>query len=405
MVGFRQSLVTVAVVLHTVAHTVQAASVPASGFVSHNPAISFSLNIPDDSSEDLYFSLSGSTSYSYIAVGMGSDKMEGSLIFLLYTSSHGNSITLSPRVTDGHTEPTYTSKVEYTILDNSGINKVNKTMTVNAKCSNCRKWNSGSLNITSNAENFIYATGPPGSLKTNSESADTKRHNKYGTFQMDLTKAVGAAGVPALIVNSTVGTKQDSNTNDNDFPSALHGALMVLTFFGLMPLGVFLLRILERPRFHGWNMEISAAIAIIGTGFGIYSATMYNRSKNWNSGHQILGIIVILAMIGQFLLGFMHHRIYKRTLVPTKLAPYHRWLGRVVIPMGIVDAFLGFPFALNSKYDYVLIGVLVSVVIVMVLSVFWRTQRKARNRKFSGLSEEPSSIYQPQHSNINLREL
>lgn len=45
-------------------------------------------------------------------------------------------------------------------------------------------------------------------------------------------------------------------------------------------------------------------------------------------------------MVAQFILGFMHHRIYKKTMAPTKLAPLHIWLGRLVVPAGVANGFL-----------------------------------------------------------------
>jgi hypothetical protein len=45
-------------------------------------------------------------------------------------------------------------------------------------------------------------------------------------------------------------------------------------------------------------------------------------------------------MVAQFVIGFMHHRIYKKTSATTKFAPIHVWLGRVVIVMGVVNGFL-----------------------------------------------------------------
>jgi hypothetical protein len=45
-------------------------------------------------------------------------------------------------------------------------------------------------------------------------------------------------------------------------------------------------------------------------------------------------------MVAQFILGFVHHRIYKKTSAPTKLAPFHVWLGRLVIPAGVANGFL-----------------------------------------------------------------
>ena len=38
--------------------------------------------------------------------------------------------------------------------------------------------------------------------------------------------------------------------------------------------------------------------------------------------------------------GLLHHLQFRRTQRPTKLAPYHVWTGRVVIPLGIANAFV-----------------------------------------------------------------
>jgi hypothetical protein len=86
-------------------------------------------------------------------------------------------------------------------------------------------------------------------------------------------------------------------------------------------------------------------------------------------------------MIAQFVLGYMHHRIYKRTQSPTKLAPIHVWLGRVVIPAGIANGFLGFPLALNSKYNWALLGCILLVIIVLGPFAFWGWRRNSNRRK------------------------
>jgi hypothetical protein len=119
-------------------------------------------------------------------------------------------------------------------------------------------------------------------------------------------------------------------------------------------------------------------------------------------------------MIAQFGIGFMHHRIYKQTQATTKLAPYHVWLGRVVIPAGIINGFLGFPLALNPKYNWALLALCLLMVIVFGPLVFWRWRRDARQRKYglgmasdsdghAGYQSQPWSVG-ASSSNINLGE-
>jgi hypothetical protein len=348
-----------------------------SGFVSSDGDVVFALNIPSDSDDELFFSLSGPTGGSWMAVGMGSNTMDDSLMFLAYTSSNRKNVTLSPRLSYGHVEPSYTSNVTIEVLAGTGIS--NDTMTVNARCGNCRKWQGGSIDPQSTAQNFIYASGPD-NLNSDSLTEDIKRHDSYGVFTMDLTKAVGTAGVPETISNNTAGTTQTSENIDHDFSPALHGCVMIIAFVGLMPIGILILRFVNSVKWHGLHQAFSAVVALIGIAIGVYCGTMYNRSKNFNSTHQILGAVITVAMVAQFALGYMHHRIYKKTMAPTKLAPIHVWLGRVIIPAGIINAFLGFPLALNFKYDFALIGLVLLVAIIILPCLFLCWRRNLRKR-------------------------
>jgi hypothetical protein len=136
------------------------------------------------------------------------------------------------------------------------------------------------------------------------------------------------------------------------------------------------------------------------------------QSKNYDSAHQIFGTVIIIAMIGQWVLGFMHHRLYKRTLLPTKLAPFHVWLGRIVIPCGIANGFLGFPLALNPKYNWALVAVTLLVIIVLGPFAFWRWKRNNAQKVKAVAAGSGSEGYQSQpwnsqapsanHSDINL---
>ena len=292
------------------------------------------------------------------AVGMGNDQMKGSLVFMAYADASGKNVTLSPRLSYGNTEPAYTSNVTVEVLPGSIV--TDSLIKVNAKCGNCRSWKGGEINPTSSATSFIFASGPGGFIKSNSKSAGVKRHTTYGSFMMDLTKATGPPQIPdPSLRNSTTGTIQTSLTSDKrDFSGPAHAALMVLTFFGLLPAGVLILRVFKSPKWHGVAQALSMALALAGVVIGILMGMKYNRvclppstymtkdqsntlqTKNFNSPHQIIGVIVIAGLIGQFVLGFLHHRTYTKTQSPTKLAPIHVWLGRLVITLGIVNGFM-----------------------------------------------------------------
>jgi hypothetical protein len=215
------------------------------------------------------------TANVFQAIGMGNDKMDNTLMLMVYTDSTGKNVTVSPRLSDGHTEPSYTKDVTIQVQPGTGI--ANDNMIVNAICSNCRSWKGSKIDPANTAEKFIFATGPDGSINSNSLSAGIKRHASYGAFTMDLTKAVGAAQIPIVATSDSSGTVQTQDKADHDFSAPLHACAMILVFVGLMPAGVLILRVLKSPRWHGWNQTASAALALIGAFLGIYAGTMYNR--------------------------------------------------------------------------------------------------------------------------------
>jgi hypothetical protein len=97
--------------------------------------ITYAVSVPADTastkSGDIYIQISGPTSYTWIGLGQGSS-MSGANMFVIYSSSSGTNVTLSPRTGSGHTEPSYNSGAQVTLLEGSGIS--NGVMTANIKC-------------------------------------------------------------------------------------------------------------------------------------------------------------------------------------------------------------------------------------------------------------------------------
>lgn len=254
---------------------------------------------------------------------------------MAYSNSTGKNVTISPRLVSGHAEPSYTN---ITLQIFEPTYRDNITMTISAKCSNCQTWKGGSLDRTNTAAPFMWANGPPGNLESSDLNAAIKQHATYGVFEMDLTAAVGTPGVP-IPVNSSASKQVLEKTGDSDLITTIHGGMMILAFVVLMPAGVLILRVLDSPKWHGINQTISAGVGFVGAILGL-SLGNYNRTSGFNSAHQIIGLLVVLVMIGQFVLGYLHHRMFKRTHSTTWMAPIHVWLGRVVIPVGVATGFL-----------------------------------------------------------------
>lgn len=90
--------------------------------------------------------------------------------------------TLSPRLCTDEVEPVYSSSLEVETLPGTGV--FGNNMVVNARCSNCRTWKTGSLDVNNTALPWIYAlrptVGATAKLRSDSLSANLERHSKYG---------------------------------------------------------------------------------------------------------------------------------------------------------------------------------------------------------------------------------
>ncbi|KAK3937408.1 hypothetical protein QBC46DRAFT_392792 [Diplogelasinospora grovesii] len=366
-------------------------------FVSPAQDLGFGLTVPDDaSSPDLYFTLAAPYGIAWAAVGLGSDTMSGGpLVLMIYIDGSGNNVTFSPRISTGHVEPSVYSGLQVETLNGTGI--FDDIYIFSGRCSNCRSWSGGSIDVASTGQKMIYATGPVGFVGSDDGDAPIGYHANYGSFTVDMTQAVGRAEAPVINAATSESSAfvvlgSNAQQGKRDWAAAFHAVIMVLVFVGLMPMGVAMLRIGRWVRWHGINQGVAALGVIVGAGLGIYISRRYNRSKSFGTPHQIVGLVVLLAVVVQFCLGFWHHRIFKRTQQTTKLAPWHVWLGRVVIVVGILNAFLGFPLALAPGYNYILAGLVIAIVPLFLCLLFWtRFFKASRGRRQQG----PPPAYDP----------
>ncbi|KAK3075969.1 hypothetical protein LTR53_000273 [Teratosphaeriaceae sp. CCFEE 6253] len=355
-----------------------------------NAVFTFALNV-DQATSDVYFHMSAPAGNTWMSVGFSpKGNMEDSLMFIAYPSKNGTSVTLSPRTATGHSEPSYYNGVKCERIwadDLQDGNEVTNNgdasaMTVNAVCRNATKWSTGSLDLTSKTQPMIFAVGPAGdthgrgpSLRSDSLSADLDRHTGYGGFTMDIAQATSSesstAGVPLPGASGTYalsGATASNAKDDNDPAPRIHGFIMCLTFVVIFPVGALILRSLQRVIMHAVVQAIGLFLVCCATAGGIVISTQYNRSKHFASAHQILGILLLLALLSQLGLGIVHHRLFKQTQHPTMMGKIHRYLGPTVILFGIINAPLGFVLAGNPRLclPYAIVLLLMVVVYVSV---------------------------------------
>ncbi|RHZ48871.1 hypothetical protein CDV55_102007 [Aspergillus turcosus] len=387
--------------------TSTAASVFTLPLGSNSENYTFAVNIPENSS-DVYFHLSGPTSYSWVAVGTGA-KMKNSLMILLYSDASGKNVTVSPRLATGETEPVYASSLAVDLLPGTGI--ANGFMTVNGRCSNCTKWDTGSLDLQSASQPWIFALGPHSGanvlLRSDSKTASIELHSKYGQFSMDMIRATGGSGGLPDSYTSSIGSSLVDVSNDSNWPAVIHAVALCGAFILLMPTGVVLLRVAPGSvRWHWVNQTVASVIAIIGVMIGFWLSTLYTKSQSFNSAHQIIGLLVAIAMIAQWGMGFWHHRLYKLRRAPTNYGVVHRYFGHIVMFFAIVNGGIGLKW--SSASTSVITGYAIAVAIVctpVICAVAWKKWTAYRGGQ--GYVHQPLRIDVAQEgseSNIHLNQ-
>ena len=120
----------------------------------------------------------------------------------------------------------------------------------------------------------------------------------------------------------------------------VHAVCLTGSFLLLFPLGVVALRWFKMVRVH-WMLQVLATlICLLGLVIAIAFSAMDPEYNAFGEGHQVIGIIVVVALIVQTGTGYKHHQDYKKIGRRTWISYSHLWIGRVVIVLGMVNAVL-----------------------------------------------------------------
>ncbi|KAF5559549.1 cellobiose dehydrogenase [Fusarium napiforme] len=349
-----------------------------STFVSPDGDVAFAIDIGENANTEVYFSLRVKKNRSWGAVGLGSEDMPGALFLMVYKSRTTNNVTFSPRLAYGHYEPYFWDEMDYEVLNTTGIIDDHMVATIRCK-SGCRSWPShggqkGYLDVYDHNSKAVFAFGPKEDYYSDDTDAPLKYHAGYGSFSLDIKRTHGKSELPSLSDSTKdVGSELIYATKAKpNWASPLHGVFMVLSIIFLMPIGVVLLRSGGWVKWHALNQSIATLGVFAGFGIGVANSFYYQRSRSFDDPHQIIGFVVTGLLLGQFGLGVMHHTQYKRTQAPTKYGKFHLWVGRIILFLGTLNAFLGFTFALNRKFGMLLALLIIFICISSLILIYGR---------------------------------
>ncbi|KAF2832165.1 CBD9-like protein [Ophiobolus disseminans] len=309
--------------------------------------VCYRLNIPESTAQtgsgDIYFSLSGPTTYSWIALGQGSNGMSNANVFVVYTDGNGN-VTLSPRHSRGRTMPTYDSNIDAELLSGSGVQ--NGVMTANVRCGNCQSWqSSGSMDFTASSGGWIHARASGNALGSTNAQQPIRQHDTHGQFTWNFAPAVGGATAnPFEDTTLTVGPAATTESGSGINTAAVlwcHGIFASVAFVLLFPLGGILIRLGNFPNLiwvHAGLQLFAWILFVTAFGLGLYYGIIDNYMSE---AHPIIGIVLVAMMLFQPLFGWFHHRRFVQTGARSAVTYGHIWIGRIAILLGMINGGLG----------------------------------------------------------------
>ncbi|KAI7509429.1 hypothetical protein KC347_g5237 [Hortaea werneckii] len=345
---------------------------------------------------DIYIHMHSSTSCSWFGVGIG-DQMDGAAMIAAYKAANGSGVVTSVRrASHGRSEPIWIGdsdlggpRYEPIFTDQyapaANTAKKGGIQISHGLCRNCSSFGSMKLDYTSKQQPFVFAIGPDSKLESDGLDAPLRRHQFYGHFTMDMTVSTsnlsttyGRVPAPNLpeangaVADSLFATQGASEVidghEDSEWALPAHAALMCLAFILIFPLGALLLRILQSVLCHGVAQVVGVLFVLVGFGMGVHLSHHYNRSRDFNSGHQVLGLIIFATIFIQLGLGIIHHLIYRRTKQPTIISKFHLVLGPLLILLALINGGLGFNLA-GNHHDNIPYGIVVAVVAITFISI------------------------------------
>jgi hypothetical protein len=126
----------------------------------------------------------------------------------------------------------------------------------------------------------------------------------------------------------------------------------------------------------------------VTTSLGSQYAYIANINK-WvtHQGHAIIGTIVIALLLLQPIAGLIHHRSYAKYGKRTALGAAHRWNGRILLVLGVINGGLGLWLAEEDNNFIIPYSVVAAVVYAAWFAIaIWKGKKGRSDRKISATS-------------------
>jgi len=165
-----------------------------------------------------------------------------------------------------------------------------------------------------------------------------------------------------------------------------HGVLMGIAIILFFPIGGIIPR-LSTSRNMLWihvGCQMAGLLVFLG-GFGTGVWASIVHAEIYTDPHTIYGTCIVAFFLIQPIFGWLHHRGYVNRGGPTLWTHVHRWFGRIIMILAIVNGGIGIQYADNSipgeKGFGVVAGVFGLAYIGVLVWVYVTGGRQAPDRK------------------------
>ncbi|KAK3386860.1 hypothetical protein B0H63DRAFT_141610 [Podospora didyma] len=365
---------------------------------------------------DLYLTLTVTRSSfaGWTAIGTG-PQMGGSLMFIVYGDpTSGRDPILSIRTVEGHhqpkpIDPANTGGASIRILkskwellnsppraareitrrhDDSEHPHVapqgpaTHVARIAVVCYSCNLWRGSSISASSTSQPWIWAWNdwqqvfPGGDLNARLNMHRHSSHDGgWGKFYVDMTAAVKTSSdnlIPTLAPGvERLGTS-DEPLGAGGYITSLwerplkmaHWFIMGTAFLVLFPLGVMLMRTSSgNPFQRHWIVQL-AATGLAWTGAVVGLAMTQFRLPH--TLHQWVGIIIVLGLGVQAVLGWRHHVVFLQLRRRTWISHVHIWLGRSAVLAGWLNVIAGLLLSGQNTFNVVCAAIVIALESVIV---------------------------------------
>lgn len=159
-----------------------------------------------------------------------------------------------------------------------------------------------------------------------------------------------------------------------------HGILAAMTFLGLVPAAIMIVRFYERNpawglRMHMWLQILTFFLLTVVLTLGFFAV---GPDRSLTNPHHGIGVALYVLVVFQVLFGGWGHRRLrgKRRLYPPLKLVLHQWLGRGIALLGIVQIALGLTLYGSPEWLFVLYTLATFALLVAYFLLSWRHQRR-----------------------------